>query len=84
MARHKQRRRRPRSGPDHFEGETAEDLARALGIEGLSLESCAESLFGELLEEMGVDTGAPPGEGEDVYRVVQTGPGRRDKSKEGQ
>lgn len=68
----KRRRRRP-SGPDHFEGETTEDLMRELGIDDLTMESCMATLFEDLFED-------PEFPAEKVYRVTQVGPPRRDGS----
>lgn len=69
----KRRRRRPPSGPDHFEGETADDLARELGIDDLTMKSCVAALFDELLDL--VEPGETPDE---HYSVSQAGPARRD------
>jgi len=84
MAKTRHNRRRPRSGEDHFEGQSAEELARELGLDELSLDSCVRSLFAELLDDvdLGEQTHANAESAPTVYRVIQTGPGRRDKPSE--
>ena len=76
----KPRPRRPSSGPDHFEGETAEDLMRALEIDHLTIESCFEALFGDDLDDLVRGPHIEDVE-EPVYRVTQAGPPRRDPPK---
>ena len=82
----RRRRRRPPSGEDHFEGQTAEELAQALGLDELTTDACIQGLFGELFEDLGINAQGEAGSGveadEEPIRVVQMGPGRRNSPEE--
>ncbi len=71
------RPRRTASGPDHFEGETVEELMRALELDHLTMESCFEALFGDALDDLVRGPHVEDAE-EPLYRVTQAGPPRRD------
>ena len=62
--------RRKRNDVHHFEGQTMEELMRALELDSLTPERCFFGLFGELFEDVRPTRPAP----EDI-RVTQAGPG---------
>ena len=65
------------------EGMTLEDIKRELGLADLSHDACVRELFGDLLDEAlarATSGSAKPSTNSEIFRVTQTGPGRRNSS----